>query len=269
MTYRDIDPKLAGIYIFKNNINGKCYIGQGVSLRKRLKQHLNNVRTHKYDLPLYRAIYKYGFHNFTVDILESFIPENISNEELIKKLDKLEIKYIEEYDSYNNGYNCTKGGDYGVLGLKMTEQQKKNISNAVRENIAKGVFGKRVYLYNLKEKYYIYAWTMTDAANITKLSRPNISKLCNKTYFRPYCKNFIAAYSIEELDRIKETINHITDNNGRFKNKYKVLVIQNDTESIYDTVKDAAVALNKSTSLIYAALNGHRKIKDITLSKVA
>ena len=269
MTYRDISPKLAGIYIFKNNINGKCYIGQAISLRKRLKQHLNNVRTHKYDLPLYRAIYKYGFHNFTVDILESFIPENISNEELIKKLDKLEIKYIEEYDSYNNGYNCTKGGDYGVLGLKMTEQQKKNISKAVKENIAKGVLGKRVYLYNLKEKYYIYAWTIKDAANITGLSGPNISKLCNNTYFRQYCKNFIAAYSIEELNRIKETIKCVSGNNGRFKNKYKVLVIQKGIESVYNTVKDTATALNKSTSLIYAALNGHRKIKDITLSKVA
>lgn len=269
MTFRDIDPNLAGIYIFKNKINNKCYIGQSISLRKRLKQHLNNIKTNKYDIPLYRAIHKYGIHNFTIDILESFTPENISNKELIKKLDKLEIKYIKEYDSYNNGYNCTKGGDYGVLGLKMTEEQKKNVSIAVKKSIAKGIRGKRVYLYNVKHKYYIYAWTIKDAANITGLSGPNISKLCNNTYFRQYCKNFIAAYSIEELNKKKENVKFITTNNdGKFKNKYKVLVVSKNNRVVYNTVKEAAVALKVSQSLIYNTLNGYKKIKNIKLLKV-
>lgn len=271
MTYRDINPNIAGIYIFKNNINGKCYIGQGVSLRKRIKHHFSNIKTQRYDLPLYRAINKYGLHNFTIDILESFVPENISNEELIKKLDKLEIKYIEEYDSYRNGYNCTKGGDYGVLGLKMTDKQKKNISKAIKENIAKGIVGKRVYMYNFKEKYYIYAWTIKDAANITKLSRANISKLCNRTYIKSYCSNFIAAYSIEELNTLKEKFNdyNITYNNRKFKNKYQVIAKINGIEKKYNSVKEVANFLNKSTSLIYAVLNGRRKIKGIELIKAA
>lgn len=269
MTYRDIDPKIAGIYIFKNNINGKCYIGQGVSLRKRIKHHFSNIKTQRYDLPLYRAINKYGLHNFTIDILESFVPENISNETLIKKLDELEIKYIKEYDSYNHGYNCTKGGDYGVLGLKMTEEQRRKVSKSVRENIAKGIIGKRVYMYNIKEKYYIYAWTIKDAANITKLSRSNISRLCNKTYIRPCCSNFIAAYSIEELNRIKEEVRNynIINTNGKFRKKYKVIVNTNGVANEYDSVKDVASILNKSTSLIYAVLNGHRKIKGIEITK--
>ena len=98
MSYRDIDPKLAGIYIFKNNINSKCYVGQGVSLRKRIKHHFSNMKTKRYDLPLYRAIEKYGIHNFTIDILESFIPDDsLTSEDLIKKLDDLEIKYIDLY----------------------------------------------------------------------------------------------------------------------------------------------------------------------------
>lgn len=57
---------------------------------------MRNAKNGKLDLPIYRAINKYGFHNFTVDILESFIPDpNISNLELIQTLDKLEIEYIE------------------------------------------------------------------------------------------------------------------------------------------------------------------------------
>ena len=34
-----------------------------------------------------------------------------SKEELINLLKELEIKYIKHYNSYNKGYNSTKGGD--------------------------------------------------------------------------------------------------------------------------------------------------------------
>ncbi len=207
MTYRDIDPKLAGIYIIKNNINGKCYVGQSVKLRSRIKDHLRNIQNHKLDLPLYRAIWKYGWHNFTLELLESFIPDpNITNKELIKKLDQLEIKYIAEYEAYTKGYNCTIGGDYGVFGLKMTPEQRKKVSKNTRELISKGIFGKRVHMYNYVEKYYIYAWTIKDAANITGLSRANIGRLCNNNYIHLFCNNFIAAYTLEELEEKKNRI---------------------------------------------------------------
>lgn len=207
MSYRDIDPNVAGIYIFKNNINGKCYVGQSVSIRKRIKHHFSSIKTKRYDLPLYRAIEKYGLHNFTIDILEAFIPDpEMSNEQLIKKLDELEIKYIAEYEAYTKGYNCTVGGDYGVLGLKMTPEQKKKVSENTKKLIADGVFGKRVHLYNFVEKYYIYAWTIKDAATITGLSRSNIGRLCNGTYVRQFCNNFIAAYTKEELEYKKSKI---------------------------------------------------------------
>ncbi len=207
MTYRDIDPKLAGIYIIKNNVNGKCYIGQSVKLRSRLKDHMRNAKNGKLDLPIYRAINKYGFHNFTVDILESFIPDpNISNLELIQTLDKLEIEYIEKYNAYTEGYNCTKGGDFGVLGLKMTEEQKKKVSENTKKLVANSTFGKRVHLYNFIDRYYIYAWTIKDAATITGLSRSNIGRLCNNNYIHPFCNNFIAAYTKEELEDKKSNI---------------------------------------------------------------
>lgn len=210
MTYRDIDPKLAGIYIIKNNINNKCYIGQSIKLRSRLKDHLRNAKSNKLDLPIYRAINKYGPHNFTIDILESFVPDpSIPTKDLINKLDELEMKYIKEYNAYTEGYNCTKGGDFGVLGLKMTDEQRRKVANNTKELIAKGVFGKRVYMYNFVEKYYIYAWTIKDAANITGVSRSNISRLCNNKYIHPFCGNFIAAYTKDELSSKKENIHKI------------------------------------------------------------
>lgn len=271
MNYKDLNPKLAGIYIITNQVNGKSYIGQSVSLRSRIKDHFRNMKNQKLDLPLYRAAAKYGIHNFKIDILESFIPDNTSNEVLIERLNKLEVEYISKYDTYLNGYNCTKGGDYGVLGLKMTEEQRNKVSINTKKLISSGIIGKRVYMYNFKEKYYIYAWTIKDAANITKLSRANISRLCNHTYIKPYCSNFIAAYSIEELNKLKEEIDdcNIVCGGGKFKNKYQVIANINGIEKRYNSVKEVAAFLNRSTSLIYAVLNGHKKIKGIELTKAA
>lgn len=216
MNYKDLNPKLAGIYIITNTVNNKSYIGQSVSLRSRIKDHFRNMKNQKIDLPLYRAAAKYGIHNFKIDILESFIPENISNEELIKKLDDLEIKYIAQYDTYQNGYNCTKGGDYGVLGLKMTDAQRKRVSEASKNNVAKGIIGKRVYMYNFKEKYYIYAWTIKDAHNITKVGRSTISKLCNNKY--KFASNFLASFSLEDLNLKIENLPILLQNNRIQKN---------------------------------------------------
>lgn len=52
---------------------------------------------------IYNAINKYGRENFYYEILE----ENIDEEDI----DGLEIYYIELYNSYEEGYNSTRGGD--------------------------------------------------------------------------------------------------------------------------------------------------------------
>lgn len=262
MTYRDIDPKYAGIYIFKNNINGKCYIGQSVCIRSRIKQHFYSIKAKNKDLPLYRAVEKYGLHNFTIDILEKFEPEqNISREELIKKLDALEIKYIKEYDSYNNGYNCTVGGDYGVLGLKMTEQQRKNISKISKENAVN--FYKPIYMYNTKDNTTIIAISVTAASNITSIERTTISKAANNVYKK--ADVFIVAHSKEELEvKIKQQLNQFTNHNT----KYSIIIKYKDKEVFCKDTIEASKCINCSRSMIYAVLNKHRKLNGIELIKV-
>lgn len=266
MTYRDIDPKIAGIYIFKNNINGKCYIGQGVSLRKRIKHHFSNINTKRYDLPLYRAIEKYGLHNFTIDILESFIPDSeLTNDELIKKLNELEIEYIEKYKSYTDGYNCTKGGDFGVLGLKMTEEQRKKISE--NSKIVAIKYYKPIYLYNIEEKSTIYAISITAASNITNIDRSNLMRTAKGIYRQTH--GYLVAFSLEELEKFKQRLNTEPTyiNNGCFKPKYKVL-IETEGNSSLSTVKEAAEKLHISTSMVYSILNGHRTLKNGKLTKI-
>lgn len=99
---------MAYIYKIINDINDKVYIGQTTrSLSKRWSQHKQDSKegqTH-----LYRAMRKYGIEHFSIEQ----IVECSENE-----LDKLERFYIEQYDSYENGYNSTLSGQYecGIRG---------------------------------------------------------------------------------------------------------------------------------------------------------
>ena len=93
-------------YIYKiwNDINNKVYIGKtSRNLEIRFSEHLwASQRTYK-NRPLYDAMNKYGQEHFFIEKVE----ECKTNEEL----SELEIKWIAYYDSYNNGYNATIGGD--------------------------------------------------------------------------------------------------------------------------------------------------------------
>ena len=82
--------------------SGKSYIGQTRnSFDIRWKQHVRDANCNSV-LPIHIAIRKYGPENFVNQILEE-----IPNEELNAK----EQYYIQKYDTYNNGYNCTLGGE--------------------------------------------------------------------------------------------------------------------------------------------------------------
>lgn len=98
-------PDTPGIYMITNMIDGKRYIGQSIHIRTRLKNH--RCRSHysgdkEYDKVFYRAIRKYGIENFSINILEECEKE---------KLNEREVYWIKFYDTYNNGYNKTSGGN--------------------------------------------------------------------------------------------------------------------------------------------------------------
>lgn len=97
---------MASIYIIKNTINNKVYIGQTIQpISIRFTNHKMASRIE--DTKFYRAIRKYGEENFYIELLET-VPFHDLNER-----EKFWIKY---YDSYYHGYNSTLGGD-GVSRL--------------------------------------------------------------------------------------------------------------------------------------------------------
>lgn len=107
------------IYIITNSINGKVYVGQTIqTLQKRWQEHCRKgFSTSERNMRIKRAINKYGKENFQIIELERCNAE---------ELDEREIYYISLYDSYNKGYNSTKGGKSGAKGLKLNKEQQNS-----------------------------------------------------------------------------------------------------------------------------------------------
>lgn len=89
------------IYIIKNTINSKVYIGQTrKTIEARWKEHLSNVFVR--DQAIYLAMRKYGSENFYIEELEHVENSNI---------DERETFYIKKYNSLApNGYNLILTG---------------------------------------------------------------------------------------------------------------------------------------------------------------
>ena len=93
---------MAYIYIIKNDINHKVYIGKThLTPQKRFAQHCREMRRKRCERrPLYDAMRKYGPEHFYVETLEE-----TTNPETREEY------WIKHYDSYKHGYNATLGGD--------------------------------------------------------------------------------------------------------------------------------------------------------------
>ena len=122
-----MDDRIYYIYKITNLINGKLYIGQHCMNTKKDYYFAHGIsHTGKiyggHNTYFCRSIIKYGFENFSKEILEYCNGDN-SNER--------EIFYISSYNSSNSdfGYNLTNGGS-SLSGYKMTEEHKAKIGLA-------------------------------------------------------------------------------------------------------------------------------------------
>lgn len=114
--------RTAKIYLITNLVNGKKYVGFTVnSLRLRFRQHIRDAHMNKFNMPIHKAILKYGKENFSIDLL--YESENIQDTLSLK-----EAEFIIEHNSLSpNGYNLSSGGD-GSPGLPCSEEKKAKIS---------------------------------------------------------------------------------------------------------------------------------------------
>lgn len=87
---------MTGIYKIENKNNHKCYIGQAIDINRRFKQHLRS-----FDSKVDYAIQTEGKEHFDFSIIE---------ECEISVLNEREQYWIKYYNSYEKGYNQTRGG---------------------------------------------------------------------------------------------------------------------------------------------------------------
>lgn len=239
-------PTKPGVYLITNTVNSKCYIGQAIKLRNRLKSHISNYTNERYDNPLYRAFNKYGLDKFTYQLLD--VLEENDYKEARKQLDLLEIKYIETYDSYNKGYNQTKGGDGGILGYKFTEEQKEKQKENTNKRINESLQCK-IYLYDINSKYTYMFITPSYADHYfkwkegtTKNMLPNI---LGKQKYIVYRSDKEKQIKLNKLDS-KEF------NSGLYKNKYSKEDYLNLRKSYPNaSARELATLLNVAVKTIY------------------
>ena len=118
-----------GIYMIRNKVNNKAYIGQAIDIYARWEQHIRELNNNlKYCNPhLQNAWNKYGADNFEFTIICQCLEQD---------LDRLEIHYIAHYHTFykdgNGGYNLTLGGD-GIRGYRYTDEQRARRSEQNKE----------------------------------------------------------------------------------------------------------------------------------------
>lgn len=91
-----------GIYSLKSKINGKMYIGLSKDVYYRRRKHFEMLKAkHHYNTKMQRHVNKYGLDDLSFEIIE-LCDKN--------KLEEREIFWINYYNSFDKGFNETKGG---------------------------------------------------------------------------------------------------------------------------------------------------------------
>lgn len=107
------------IYMHRNKINGKVYIGQTCDIKHRWQPKCYQTSSY-----FYNAIEKYGWENFEHIILE----DNLT----LENVDEKENYYINKFSSLDRefGYNLKSGG---ALGCRFSKEIKDKISQSNKE----------------------------------------------------------------------------------------------------------------------------------------
>lgn len=219
---------ITGIYKIQNNINQKNYVGQSRNIEMRWKQHIYNAETGS-QYPIHCALRKYGVENFSFSILEECEASELNNKE---------IEWISKLNSFEEGYNCTRGGDgylkidyERILSLWNEGKGAKEISKItgirdshltlilhsfdipkkeIRER-SKIYMRKPVEQYNFSGKLIATYSCAEEAGKMTDINIKNIQCVCQRQPEYKSAGGFLWKYtdddiSIESLINRKNTL---------------------------------------------------------------
>ena len=190
---------MAYVYLISNDINNKMYIGATItSIAERYSKHIYDTFNISDNSAIHHAIRKYGQEHFFINQLEECSIDNVFEREQY---------WIKFYNSYENGYNETIGGegcpkyDYSLIYQKFKSGmlqkdiakelgcEKHTITRALRaydvsdKEMQKGKYGnakKVVYKIDLNSNTILETYkTLTEAAKAEQCSVSMISMVCN------------------------------------------------------------------------------------------
>jgi group I intron endonuclease len=217
------------IYIHKNKINNKVYIGQTCQKPEYRWNHGKGYERQSY---FYSAIQKYGWNNFEHEILKN----NLTLEEA----NYWEEYYIEQYNSTDKkyGYNISFGGN----NKKLSEETKEKISKANMGHLVSEETREKISIANKGRKSF------RKGISLSEEHRENISKSKKNKKFSDEHKKHLS-----ESHKTKDYINKIRKNLGK-----KVQCVE--TGQIFNSFQEAADwAGIKNGSDISAYLSGKQK----------
>ena len=257
------------IYKVTNQINGLIYIGQtSKTLEERKRKHENeSLNFHRKSVKFHNALLKYGFDNFTWEVLRCCI-----NQEELDYWEKYYIDYYKSYDRFK-GYNLKLGGKTGGV---FTEESKLNLGKSTKlkwqnpECAEKMLNGLRKGTETVKER--------------SKLNFiEHVCPVCNKIFktknynYHKYCS--LQCANIDNTDNLRELskkASYIVHQKYLYKQKERYILIKewcfNNTELIESAklndlkfLKDLAVYIGVKDTRSLGKVLGVRYKKDILL----
>ena len=239
---------LGYIYHITNQINNKKYIGKTFDLNHRLSEHFSNLKHNKHHShKLQRAVNKYGIENFKVTY-------NIYEIDKLEDLGLLEIQEIQKYNSQENGYNETRGGEGNKQIFTFEESvllyQILQRYDGVNRLIAKYYNCDHTVIGNLKNNI-LYNNIEYDNNELIKLI--NNLQLTDENLKENY-----VAHNLKKLDEEKclEILSVITQKSGYDNTLCEIFNI--NSKIIYRLKKKE---IYKDYIILFEKLNEDKKIK--------
>lgn len=253
---------LKDIYIIKNDINDKVYIGQAKDAKQRFQSHCKPSAAHFDKNLIAKAIQKYGKEHFWFEILES----------QIKNYNEKEKYYIKYYNSLTpNGYNLLLGGDEPPI-MKGYKHPEAILSKKKVEELTNDLKNTTLSFKDLCKKYGFKSTTSITEFNkgltyVRNISYPIRQKIHNGKLSNEDVKDII--------EILKYTYRSYKDIANQYGLEYKAIKRINTGELHFNpninypirewraTSKPGKFTYEEVTEIIYLLINTTLSLREI------
>lgn len=210
--------KYGRIYIIRNTVNDKVYIGQThVSIKLRFQNHLSAARR-GLDYVIGKAIRKYGEDKFYVELLE---------ECLVEELNEREIYWISFFNSTNNsfGYNMSIGGHV----VRTTKE--------LDENFILKEFDSGKSAMVLAKELHVHPYRIVDIlkknSRVYGIEKQRTSKKEESYIIGKYLEGYSTMDICRKLNKNKSVVRRILQrNNIKLRNKKETNILRRNLPTL-------------------------------------